>query len=117
MFYKTRKIKLDKKNIDVDSTVPIKCIINNKDYYGDSWQDLFLNICIDFKHSNDLLFGEYLKISSMFCKAPYFKNSYYDSNFELYITNLNNNGIYREMHKIIMIYDIDFKKCTLLYKK
>lgn len=112
-----REIRMDDKNIKLEYSKPIECIIEKKKYTGKNWYDLLLNIAIDLKSKDKILFEEYLNVSSIYTELDTYKDSYFENKLNLYSRPVDVIGKYKEIQKLLMVFDIDLSKCILKYEQ
>ena len=110
------KITLDLKNQELSYTKPVKCIIGDRIYKSNDWATLLFNISMDLKEFNPDFFDEYKKVSRLYSESEKSGYTYYHKGLDLYAASLSINSKYRELQKLLRIYNVDLKKCIIYYK-
>lgn len=110
------KIVLTSRNVQLSYTKPVKCVIGDKVYEPNDWADLLFKISIDLKENNSYYFEKYKEISRLFSEVKKKDYPYYHEGLNLYVASLSINSKYRELQKLLNIYNIDLNKCIIYYE-
>ena len=119
--YKSRElienmVTIDNNNVNLDFSKPIKCVINNKVYIDNQWKSLMFSIASDLNKIDSFLFKKYIKASNWCTEVKRWKDAKYSEELGVYVGGLSAFETYKEIQKLLNVYDIDLSKCTLYYE-
>ena len=121
IYYKSRElienmVTIDNNNVNLDFSKPIKCVINNKVYTDNQWKSLMFSIASDLNKIDSFLFKKYIKTSNWCTEVKRWKDAKYSEELGVYVGGLSAFETYKEIQKLLNVYDIDLSKCTLYYE-
>lgn len=121
IYYKSRElienmVTIDNNNVNLDFSKPIKCVINNKVYIDNQWKSLMFSIASDLNKIDSFLFKKYIKASNWCTEVKRWKDAKYSEELGVYVGGLSAFETYKEIQKLLNVYDIDLSKCTLYYE-
>ena len=121
IYYKSRElienmVTIDNNNVNLDFSKPIKCVINNKVYTDNQWKSLMFSIASDLNKIDSFLFKKYIKASNWCTEVKRWKDAKYSEELGVYVGGLSAFETYKEIQKLLNVYDIDLSKCTLYYE-
>lgn len=121
IYYKSRElienmVTIDNNNVNLDFSKPIKCVINNKVYTDNQWKSLMFSIASDLNKIDSFLFKKYIKASNWCTEVKRWKDTKYSEELGVYVGGLSAFETYKEIQKLLNVYDIDLSKCTLYYE-
>ena len=109
-------VTIDNNNVNLDFSKPIKCVINNKVYTDNQWKSLMFSIASDLNKIDSFLFKKYIKASNWCTEVKRWKDAKYSEELGVYVGGLSAFETYKEIQKLLNVYDIDLSKCTLYYE-